>query len=242
MTPPRILFRPLLGFVAALMLAAASLAATARPEAGRYLRAASFDLRKILPDAPADDSLATRADLEVVLQVQARRTPDQIAVATQFEVLTVFDFDTVLGAWFGVANLPFTAGFFDQVNADRAAVSNLGKAIWNRPRPPLLDPRIKPAAAFTTSGSYPSGHATQAFVQAGLLAAAFPEKREALREHARLIAWSRVIGGVHYPSDIVAGQILGDRLVEEFLQVPAVREALDRVRAEAVPFLQPAAK
>jgi len=242
MTPPRFPLRPFLGFVAAIALIAAPLAAATRPEAGRYLRAASFDLRKILPDAPANDSLTTRADLEVVLQVQARRTPDQIALATKFEVLTVFDFDTVLGAWFEAANLPFTAGFFEQANADRAAVSNLGKEIWNRPRPPVVDPRVKPAAAFSTSGSYPSGHATQAFVQAGLLAAVFPEQREALREHARLIAWSRVIGGVHYPSDIVAGQILGDRLAEEFLRVPAVREALDRVRGEAAPFLQPAAK
>lgn len=212
-----------------LVLPLAALAA----EPGRYLRAEDIDVAALIPVAPADDSLTTAADLEVVYQLQQRRTPDQLELATIYVADSVFKFDTVLGSWFTATDLPFTGEFFRQIHADRFAISSRGKEIWRRPRPPLLDPRIHAAIELPASGSYPSGHATQAFLCAGLLAEIFPEHREALRRRAELVAWSRVVGGVHYPSDIVAGRMLGDRLAQEFLRVPAVREALARVKDEA---------
>jgi acid phosphatase (class A) len=224
-------FRGLLLFT---LLASALLAA---PQAGRYLRTQDFDATKVIPVAPTDDSLATLADLETVYQVQLRRTPEQVAIANYFAEDTVFQYDAAIGEWFTEANLPRTAEIFLQVDADRFAISSAGKAVWNRPRPPLLAKRIHACAPLPTSGSYPSGHATQAFLWAGLLAEVFPEQRAALRERAELVAWSRIVAGVHYPTDIAAGRMLGDRLVQEFLKVPAVREALAIVRAEAAPFV-----
>jgi len=212
-------------------------ALSAAPEAGRYLATRDFDATKAIPAAPAADSLATLADVETVYQVQQRRTPEQIALANYFAEDSVFQYDAVIGVWFTAENLPHTAKIFEQVDADRFAISSAGKAVWNRPRPPLLDPRIHACAPLPKSGSYPSGHATQAFLWAGLLAEIFPEKRAALRERAELVAWSRVVAGVHYPTDIAAGRLLGDRLVGEFLKVAALRDALAVVRAEVAPFV-----
>lgn len=214
------------------VIALLTLRLPAAPEAGRYLRAADFDVAALIPPAPADDSLATAADLAVVYEIQQRRTPEQIAVAAYFARDTVFQFDAVIGPWFKAANLPLTDEFFAQVQADRNAITEQGKKIWSRPRPPLLDARLHACIELPKSGAYPSGHSTMAFVRAGLLAELFPEKREALRERAQLVAWSRIVGGVHYPTDIVAGRMLGDRLAQEFLKVPEVRAALERVRAE----------
>ena len=73
---------------------------------------------------------------------------------------------------------------------------------------------------------------------ANLLAEVFPEHKEALLERAQLVAWSRVVGGVHYPTDIVAGRMLGERLANDFAAQPDVRAALSRVKAEATPFLR----
>jgi acid phosphatase (class A) len=206
-------------------------------EAGRYLKAGDYDLAQIIPDAPADDSLATRADLETVYQVQRRRTPEEVAVAAYFASDNVFQYDAVLGRWFNAHNLPETAEFFAQVQADRSAISGKGKALWNRRRPPQMDSRIHACISLPTNASYPSGHSTQAFVWANLLSEIFPEHREALLERAQLVAWSRVVGGVHYPTDIVAGRQLGERLAHDFLARPDVRAALARIRAEATPFL-----
>lgn len=208
----------------------------AAPDAGRYLRTQDFDATRVISAAPANDSLATLADLETVYQVQLRRTPEQVAVANYFAEDTVFQFDAVLGDWFTAANLPRTAEIFAQVDADRYAISSAGKAVWQRPRPPLLDSRIQACAPLPKSGAYPSGHSTQAFLSAGLLAEIFPEQRAALRARAELVAWSRVVAGVHYPTDIAAGRVLGEQLVHEFLKVPAMRDALEAIRLEVAPF------
>ena len=204
----------------------------AAPVAGRYLRADAVDVVKLIPPAPAADSLTSQADLWTVYELQQRRTPEQVALSRYFAVLSVFQYDAVLGPWFNAAKLPKTAEFFAQIDADRFEITLKGKKVWNRPRPPLVDPRIHPAAPLPGTGSYPSGHSTQSFLWADLLAQVFPEKREALRDRAALVAWSRVIGGVHYPTDITAGRILGDQLADQFLAVPEVRAALEDVEAE----------
>lgn len=211
------------------VLSAESLASA---KAGKFLVTGNYDVSKIIPPAPAADSLTTLTDLETVYQVQQRRTAEQVFMANYFANDHVFQFDTVLGRWFEAVNLPLTAAFFEQIEADCSEICDLGKKIWTRSRPPLLDPRIHACVYLPKSGAYPSGHTNMAFVRAGILAELFPEKREQLRERAQLVAWSRIIGGVHHPSDTLGGRILGDYLVGELLKQEAFRQELEKVRAE----------
>jgi acid phosphatase (class A) len=74
-----------------------------------------------------------------------------------------------------------------------------------------------------------------------LLAEIFPERRDELLAWAHRAAWSRIIGGVHFPTDDVGGQLLAETFVAEVLKNPAARAALERARAEAQPFLAAAA-
>ena len=75
-----------------------------------------------------------------------------------------------------------------------------------RPRP-LLEGL--PALSPTISGrSYPSAHASTSFAGARVLSAALP--RAPLYVLAVAMALARPYLGVHYPSDIVAGALLGD--------------------------------
>jgi hypothetical protein len=65
----------------------------------------------------------------------------------------------------------------------------------------------------------PSGHATEAFLVATwlrrLVPSANPENTaEQLRLQAGRIATNRVIAGVHFPVDSVAGRLLGETLAE----------------------------
>jgi acid phosphatase (class A) len=57
------------------------------------------------------------------------------------------------------------------------------------------------------SASYPSGHATFGWGQALVLAAMVPEKADAILARGRAYGDSRVVCGVHYPSDIAAGRM-----------------------------------
>jgi acid phosphatase (class A) len=200
--------------------------------AGHFLDAAKFDLRAVLPDPPADNSVPTRAELEAILWMQQARTPEQAAVAKKFETDTVWQYSDILGAWFTEKNLPATASLMLKVQQDRKAVSDRAKEVWVRPRPSLQDARIVTVVELPKSGAYPSGHTTQAYVWTGILADIFPEKREALLERARLVGWSRVYGGVHFPSDVIPGKMLGEALVSDFLKTPGVRAAIATAKAE----------
>ena len=44
---------------------------------------------------------------------------------------------------------------------------------------------------------------------AEVLAEIYPDQRDALLARGRQIGFDRIIGGVHYPSDVVAGAALG---------------------------------
>src|SRR5690606_8495323 len=57
--------------------------------------------------------------------------------------------------------------------------------------------------------SFPSNHAANVFAVAMILGWYFPRARYFFYAFATLVAYSRVALGVHYPSDVLCGALLG---------------------------------
>ena len=125
--------------------------------------------------------------------------------------------------------------FLDQMRVQANELSEDAKQVWKRPRPFVAHPdRIHPL--FTAGGySYPSGHSTVAFCEAVILGQRFPEKSRLLLEDAARIAQSRVVAGVHYETDVKAGEILGREVAQELLNTAEFRNELAAVRTEVPP-------
>jgi undecaprenyl-diphosphatase len=88
------------------------------------------------------------------------------------------------------------------VGADLAADG--GKQLVHRHRP--FEHQIGPSER---THSFPSGHSATSFAAATMLSAYAPRFRVAFYTLACLIAFSRLYNGVHYPTDVVAGALLG---------------------------------
>lgn len=227
-------------FPALITLAAVLLATPCLPAetpALHFLKPDAIDLKAVLPAPPAPGSLAAEADLETVRQMQASRTPSDVAWAKFIVRDNVFNNASVLGAWFTKENLPVTAAFLKEVSDDMYAMSRTAKDLFPRPRPFLADPSIKPCVDRPTSGSYPSGHSMQAYFWAAVLGDIFPEQQAALADRAHQAAWGRVIGGVHFPSDTIGGRLLGEAIIEAIRKNPEYRAGIEKCRAEAASFL-----
>lgn len=227
MIHPRRLF-----FLAALAFAT-TLTAGDAPVTHDFLAPAAVDFHVLLTPPPAPDSIAARGEQELMRHLQAVRTPEQAALAKYYEPLDVFRMlAPVLGAWCTAENLPRTAALFRQVRNEARPTINETKAAWNRPRPYIFDRSLQPAVERPNNTSYPSGHSTESALYAVILSAALPEHAADWQRQAMLVRWSRIVGGAHYPSDTVAGEILGEALGRAMLQSPKLQQALEEIRAE----------
>ncbi len=85
------------------------------------------------------------------------------------------------------------------------------KLVVGRPRPYVLEPEPEPLLGTHLDLTLPSGHASTSFASALVLAALLRRRLLVLPLFALAagIAWSRVYVGVHYPSDVLLGALLG---------------------------------
>jgi membrane-associated phospholipid phosphatase len=100
---------------------------------------------------------------------------------------------------------------------------------FNRPRPNLIEVRLRPALPVPSHAAYPSNHSFQSFSVANIIQRIVPEHPgvAALFHRARRVAENREWAGLHYPSDTEAGQALAARVT------PYLVEALDSAMREA---------
>jgi membrane-associated phospholipid phosphatase len=104
------------------------------------------------------------------------------------------------GAWLVAAALVPTA----------LCTNAVVKRIVRRERPRLRG--LPPVGRAPSTPSFPSGHAATSFAAAAAMGAVMPAARPPLAAAAALMALTRPYLGVHYPSDVLAGAVLGGML------------------------------
>jgi acid phosphatase (class A) len=188
-----------------------------------YLAPRQIDLTALLPPPPNVSSAQERADEQQVAAAVMGRSPAQFLDAEEDSMRTVFFFSKSIGPGFDSARLPVTTRFFSHVRSDVERLIDQAKTYWDRPRP---------SGAYKARGSYPSGHAAFAAATAILLSQLMPSKRDAIFAQARMFAENRILLGVHYPSDVVAGWTAGTLAAYAMMQGAAFQHDFAEAAAE----------
>ena len=194
------------------------------------------DPSRLLPPPSKDGSDPQKAELAEVERVYHSRSADRRGQAEwddKHESVELFF--KVLGPGFDLTRLPATAKLMATVDNEQSVTANIAKRYFQRNRPWAIDPSLvacdyRPNAPPLTS--YPSGHATLGYSEGYVLAALMPDKAQPILDRAQEYAYSRVVCGAHYPSDIEASHVLGTELAMTMLKNPGFAADFEAARAE----------
>lgn len=234
-----------LGIAAALALAACATTETAQapattpppvvhPATPERNPAVQVDASVFLPPPPAANSPQELAERAIV---RGPWTDARRAQALEDNAINPFAaFDSVLGPDFTQANFPATFAVLDRAGRAAGFAGDPVKFIHRRPRPFVVDSAITPCIPdderLRASFSYPTGHGALGMAWALVLAELVPSRADAIIERGRDFGWSRVVCGVHYPSDLSAAHIVAAAAVARLHADADFRQMLDAARVE----------
>ncbi|OYZ91036.1 MAG: hypothetical protein B7X99_16340, partial [Rhizobiales bacterium 17-65-6] len=128
------------------------------------------------------------------------------------------------------------ATFLFATNAISGILSQVVKHIVGRARPQYLDIvgpfHLDLFNLHASFASFPSGHTVTVFASATALAFFLPRWRLPLLLLATLVGLSRIAVGAHYPSDVLAGALLGTATTYYLAWACAARNLVFRRRAD----------
>lgn len=202
---------------------------------------------------PANSSDQTQAELDFLLEWQAKRTPAQEKRASQVLASVgywphmdvkkdharynknvrdlMFEGREVLGEECTAANYPATFKLLQGVTKDMRIMEFTVKYHLLRARPYVLEPKLQPLAIMG-SPSFASGHTLWAYIQAFTWSELVPHKREQFLDLAYEIGESREIMGIHYPSDEEAARVLAHGMLTAMWSNPKFQGDLKAAKAE----------
>lgn len=213
-----------------------------------YLTNVSVDDFK-LPDVPANSSDQTKAEIQYLLSLQKQRTEEDIRASLFFANVyynlrikpgdanytvfrrNLFHIGRSIGSWFNADDLPLTADLIAKVWQDASYFIWSLKFKYARIRPVVVDPRIKNLEE-TDWAAYPSGHASNSYVNAYIYQELAPEFTDIFTKDAYDMAHSREIIGVHYPSDSESGRIFARQFVNMLFQNEKFLADFEKVKQE----------
>ena len=202
-----------------------------------------------IADPPANSSPQTRAELDHLLQLQSQRSAEDERASAFYagvyyrpdikpgdkEYLrfqrNLFHVGRSMGTWFNADSLPLTAKLVANVWEDASYYIWKYKNYFLRIRPYKLETKLKNLEE-TNWAAYPSGHATNSYVNAYLFSELIPEFNSFFIKDAYDMAHSREIIGVHYASDSESGRLLAYQLVKRLVSNEAFKKDFDAAKEE----------
>lgn len=217
-----------------------------------YLTSSQVNFIKNAVAFPANSSIQTRAELDFLLKIQEKRTPQQIkrvmdigdvgywpeanylsshqSYEKNLEYL-FFEAVEIIGERCTAENYPLTSQLLQNVMMDMRIMEFAVKFHLLRARPYQLEPKLEPLKKIE-SPSFASGHTLWAYIQAYTFSELIPQEREVFIDLAYEIGFTREIMGVHYPSDEEVARQIAHRMFFLMLHTDKFQKDLQAAKSE----------
>lgn len=178
--------------------------------------------------APPDEQ-ATSHEIEILLQFQNEQSTQQCELGRKQERpgFNVF-FEDV--SFFTTKQFQSIQPLMNRVSQFGERVATYFKNKYHRTRPFNFDSRIVPCVPLPVGNtSYPSSHAAVATLNACILGHIFPNLASQFAQTGTEDSERRLQIGVHFPSDVKAGQNLAHEICQRLLQEPDFQRDLENL-------------
>lgn len=197
------------------------------------------DSLALLPPPPAAGSAALAADEDAYRSTRALRDTARWGQAQRDAELAfpkaTEHFSCALAVPISAQATPHLNMLLRRVRMDASRATDKAKDHYKRPRPfmargdPICTPkeqsRMKP-------DSYPSGHSSIGWAWALTLAEVAPDRADAILARGLAFGQSRIVCGVHWPSDVEAGRVIGAATVSRLHADPVYTAQVAEARKE----------
>jgi acid phosphatase (class A) len=206
-----------------------------------YLPAGAVDVKAAVPAPPAVDSAVDKADVEHVRNVNAHANAARWQKALLDDASVYDRFSEQLGFTPDRRRMPRFVRLLNRVSEDAFAAAGEAKKVYPRSRPfqRFQMTRLcgqaqvpKPEASPSGGTSYPSGHAVVSWAVALVMMEAVPSGAQSIVLRAADYGESRVVCGLHFPSDIDAGHLLATAVVDKLFALPEFRRDFQCAKSE----------
>ncbi len=174
-----------------------------------------YDWRTILKGPPESTSNNQALELEMVRNIQKSAGEQRVRQAALDNDIDAFAiYGPIIGPELSAAQKPEILAVWTYAGRQMARNSNNAKENFPRQRPFLVASDIKICIDKAPNGSsYPSGHASWGWLSAQILARIYPEKTSEILGRGIDYGYSRIVCGVHFPSDVSDGRLVADSIL-----------------------------
>lgn len=148
-------------------------------------------------------------ELNFIVQRMAESTEEERDFAVQMDSIEMH-YSMWAAEATRITGKEYDIDYFWRIGTKVEGLIDYLKMYYNRPRPYQLAPeygkKIVRIIKDPRTASYPSGHAFDAWTFGTILSRNHPEHTERFHEIAEKVSMSRVVAGVHFPSDLRAGR------------------------------------